>query len=108
MFAGGSAVSLVLAAVLSQSGHVTPLPAASGVLALGALALALWFLAANLALQHGAAKLPANTSSVIMITEVFFASASSLALGAANPGLREALGALMILGAALLAAVQRD
>jgi len=84
------------------------LPAVSGVLALGALALALWFLAANLALQHGAAKLPANTGSVIMITEVFFASASSLVLGAANPGLREALGAVMILGATLLAAVQRD
>jgi len=108
MFAGGSAVSLALAATLSQSGQVTPLPAASWVLALGALALALWFLAANLALQHGAAQLPANTGSVIMITEVFFASASSLILGAANPGLREALGALMILGAALLAAVQRD
>ena len=36
------------------------------------------------------------------------ASASAVALGAGSLGLREALGALMILGGALLATVQKD
>ena len=75
---------------------------------LAALGLAAWFLGSNLTLQYGAARLPANTTSVVMISEVFFASASALALGAGTLGLREALGAAMILGGALLAAVQRD
>jgi drug/metabolite transporter (DMT)-like permease len=75
---------------------------------LPALGLAAWFLASNLTLQYGAARLPANTTAVVMISEVFFASASALALGAGILGWREALGALMILGGALLASVQRD
>ena len=54
------------------------------------------------------ATIPANTTSVIMISEVFFASASALALGAGSLGWREAVGALMILGGALLATIQRD
>lgn len=108
MFGGGALVSLGIAALLTRAG-LAPLPpplAAGWVLA--ALGLALWFLAANLTLQYGAARLPANTTSVIMISEVFFASASALALGAGTLGPREAMGALMILGGALLAAVQKD
>ena len=75
---------------------------------LAMLGLTLWFLSSNLALQYGAARLPANTTAVVMISEVFFASASAVALGAGSLGLREALGALMILGGALLATVQKD
>ncbi|OGB04336.1 MAG: hypothetical protein A3E25_21610 [Burkholderiales bacterium RIFCSPHIGHO2_12_FULL_69_20] len=108
MFGGGALVSLGLAAVLTQAGVAAPPPPLAAGWLLAALGLALWFLAANLTLQYGAARLPANTTSVIMISEVFFASASALALGAGTLGGREALGALMILGGALLAAVQRD
>jgi len=108
MFAGGAVVALVLAAALSQAGRVPWPPAPAPGWLLASAGLASWFLVANLALQRGAAALPANTTSVIMITEVFFASASALALGAGTLGGREALGALMILGAALLAALQRD
>ena len=108
MFGGGALVSLLLAVVLTRAGiaALPPAPALGWVLA--ALALALWFLASNLALQYGAARLPANTTSVIMISEVFFASASALALGAGQLGPRELLGGLMILCGALLATVQRD
>jgi drug/metabolite transporter (DMT)-like permease len=108
MFAGGAVVALVLAASLSQAGRVPWPPAPAPGWLLAAAGLAGWFLLANLALQRGAAALPANTTAVIMITEVFFASASALLLGAGTLGGREALGALMILGAALLAALQRD
>ena len=108
MFGGSALVSLLLAMVLTRAGiaELPPAPAWGWVLA--ALALALWFLASNLALQYGAARLPANTTSVIMISEVFFASASALALGAGQLGPRELLGGLLILGGALLATAQRD
>jgi drug/metabolite transporter (DMT)-like permease len=108
MFAGGAVVATVLAAGLVQAGLAPGLPAPAAGWVLGAAALALWFLLSNLALQFGAARLPANTTSVVMITEVVFASLSALALGAGRLDARTALGALLIVGSALLAAVQRD
>ena len=54
-----------------------PAPAAgAGVAVAGAgRRLTLLFLAGNLALQYGAARLPANRTAVVMLTEVVFASA---------------------------------
>jgi len=108
MFAGGALLSLGLATLLTRAGLAPAPPAAAAGWLLAALGLALWFLLSNLALQYGAARLPANTTSVIMISEVFFASASAVALGAGTLGPREALGAVMILGGALLATLQKD
>ena len=108
MFAGGAVMALLLAVGFSQAGHAPWPPAPAIGWIAGAAGLAAWLLLANLALQRGASALPANTTSVIMLTEVFFASASALALGAGTLGPHEALGALMILGAALLASLQRD
>jgi drug/metabolite transporter (DMT)-like permease len=108
MFSGGAVVSLVLASWLTATGVASAPPPLARAWVLPALGLAAWFLASNLTLQYGAARLPANTTAVVMISEVFFASASALALGAGHLGWREALGALMILGGALLASVQRD
>ena len=108
MFVGGAVVALVLALWLTASGLATRPPPLAWGWVLPALGLAAWFLASNLTLQYGAARLPANTTAVVMISEVFFASASALALGAGSLGWREALGASMILGGALLASVQRD
>lgn len=104
MFSGGVAVSLVLALSLGVSGSVAWPPAPALAWALPALALALAFLAGNLALQHGAARLPAHTTAVIMITEVLFASVSAVALGAGTVTPALALGGGLIVGAALLAA----
>ena len=53
---------------------------------------------------HGAARLPANTTAVIMLTEVVFASASALALGAGSLTPALMLGGGLIVGAAVLAA----
>lgn len=108
MFSGGAVVSLLLAAWLTSRGVAGVPPALAWGWALAVLGLAAWFLVSNLALQYGAARLPANTTSVVMLSEVFFASASALALGAGTLGWREAVGASMILGGALLATVQRD
>ena len=79
---------------------MTTEPAAGVMLA---LMLGLAFLGGNIALQYGAARLPAAATSLIMLSEVVFASLSSVALGAADFSPRIALGAGLILLAALWA-----
>ena len=106
MFFGGTTVAAVLATSLALQGQVTWLPpAAPGWLA-GAFALALLFLAGNLALQYGAARLPANVTSVVMLTEVLFASASALLLGGGTLSAPLLVGGALILLAALLSALE--
>ena len=102
MFLGGVVVAGTLATALTLQGAVAapPLPAPAWVL--GALALAAAFVASNLALQYGAARLPANVTAVVMITEVLFASLSAVLLGAGVVTPALALGGGLILAAALL------
>jgi drug/metabolite transporter (DMT)-like permease len=71
---------------------------------LAAFALGLWFLAGNLALQYGAARLPANATAVVMVSEVLFASVSAVLLGAGVLTLPLVLGGGLIVLASLLAA----
>ena len=66
--------------------------------------MGLAFLAGNLALQYGAARLPANVTAVVMITEVLFASLSAVLLGAGVLTLPLAVGGGLIVGATLLSA----
>ena len=88
MFAGGAAMAGAAALLGMALGFVPapPLPQA-GLGGLG-LALSLGFLASNVALQYGAARLNAHTTALIMLSEVVFASLSSVALGAAELTLR--------------------
>lgn len=106
MFVGGTLVSGVLALSLgmSGSGAVPPLPTPTWGLAAGVAALAVAFLASNMALQYGAARLPANATAVVMITEVVFAAVSAVALGAGTVTARLAAGGALIVLASLLAA----
>jgi drug/metabolite transporter (DMT)-like permease len=106
MFSGGMVVAGVLAVALGAAGSVALPPAPDFVWVLGCMVLALAFLAGNLALQYGAARLPANATAVVMITEVLFASTSAVALGAGHLTPALALGGALIVGAALLAAVR--
>ena len=62
------------------------------------------FLAGNMALQYGAARLPANVTAVVMISEVLFASGSAVALGAGTLTAQLLLGGALIVGATLLSA----
>ena len=70
----------------------------------GALAMGAAFLAGNMALQYGAARLPAHVTAVVMITEVLFASGSAVLLGAGTLTLPLALGGALIVGATLWSA----
>ena len=69
-----------------------------------AVGLGLSLLVGNLALQYGAARLAAGSTSIIMLTEVVFASVSSVLLGAGQITPRTAMGGALILLAALLSA----
>ncbi|MDB5732170.1 MAG: EamA family transporter, partial [Variovorax sp.] len=63
------------------------------------------FILANVCLQYAAVRLSASVISVIMLSEVLFASASSVALGAAVLGTRIWLGGALIVAAAVWSAL---
>jgi drug/metabolite transporter (DMT)-like permease len=107
MFVGGTLVSLLLALTLAARGAVPALPAPAWGWIAGALALGAVFLASNLSLQYGAARLPANVTAVIMLVEVVFASVSAVLLGASSIDGRVLAGGLAIVAAALWAALPR-
>lgn len=102
MFLGGVLVAGTLATVLATQGQVAwpPAPALNWVPL--ALVLSGFFLISNVALQYGAARLPANVASVVMLTEVLFASVSALLLGGGTMTPALAVGGGLILLAALL------
>lgn len=96
MFGGGTVMATTAALWGMHQGFVSAIPAPTpALLALG-LGLSLAFLIGNLALQYGAARLAAHTTALIMLSEVVFASASSIALGAAELGTRTLLGGALI------------
>jgi drug/metabolite transporter (DMT)-like permease len=105
MFVGGSVLAtLVALASAGMSAGIVPLPRGDALHAGPIAALALAFLIANIALQYGAARLSANATAVIMLTEVVFASVSAWLLDAAQLGPRVLIGGALILAATLLAA----
>ena len=67
------------------------------------LGLSAAFLVSNFTLQYGAARLSAHATAMVMMSEVVFASVSSVALGASTLSWRIGLGGGMIVLAALLA-----
>jgi drug/metabolite transporter (DMT)-like permease len=102
MFLGGALVAGTLALSLPATVPLPPAPAWPWVL--GALAMGLWFLAGNLALQYGASRLPASVTAVVMVSEVLFASVSAVALGAGSLSWPLVAGGVLIVGASLLSA----
>jgi drug/metabolite transporter (DMT)-like permease len=102
MFLGGVLVAGTLATVLAFRGEAAWPPAPTlGWVPLAVL-LSAFFLVSNMALQYGAARLPANVASVVMLTEVLFASVSALLLGGGTMTPALAMGGALILLAALL------
>jgi len=108
MFCGGVLVAAVLASGLSVQGLMNWPPLLSPGWALAALGLGSLFLISNLALQFGASRLPANATAVIMLVEVPVAAGSALLLGGGAITWAIATGGLLILGAALLAALEHS
>lgn len=104
MFVGSALMATCAAWAGQQWGLVTAIPWTSLDWVGLAIGWGVALMVGNLALQYGAARLTASTTSLIMLTEVVFASTSSVVLGAGTLDLRTALGGSLILVAALLAA----
>ena len=100
MFAGGTLVTALTATAGSSVGWIAAPPDLSWwPIAVG---FGLCMLLSNLSLQYGAARLPAGTTSLVMLSEIVFATLSSVALGAAELSERKLWGgALIVLAAAL-------
>jgi drug/metabolite transporter (DMT)-like permease len=107
MFVGGSLVAAALATALALRGQAPWPPAPAPAWVLGALGLSALFLLSNLALQRGAAMLPANVTAVVMLTEVVVAAGSAQLLGGGVVTLPLLLGGALIVAAALLASLAR-
>ena len=84
MFSGGALIGGAAALIGATAGVAAPPWHSAALWGVPLAALALWFMASNLALQYGAARLRASTTSVVMVSEVLFASVSAALLGAAT------------------------
>ena len=93
------------AGLLSAQGSLAPVPPPQFAWVAIALGTALAFMTSNLAYQYGAARLPANVTSVVMLTEVVFASVSSVLIAGESLTPDKLLGGGLIVAAALLAAL---
>ena len=110
MFAGCALVAGLTAAAGTALGAIAPPPlqlsAVAGWAGWAAL-LGAGFVFANVCLQYGAARLAASATAVIMLSEVLFASVSSVALGAATLDARIWAGGALIVLAALWSSFAR-
>jgi len=101
MFLGGALLPATLALSLAPFGVVAGIPAFSLTWMLPLVMLTIAFVAANMALQYGAARLPARITALVMLSELIFAVLSAVAIGGETLGLLTVFGALLILGATL-------
>jgi len=100
MFGGGASTAAAAGLLGMSLGVVAPLPPPQLAWTAVGLALSLGFLTSNTALQYGASRLNAHAGALIMLSEVVFASLSSVALGAAELTPRTLLGGALIVTAA--------
>lgn len=107
MFAGCMSMGLVSAVVASSLGVVPSFPAFDASWAIIAVVLAVLLMLGNWALQFGASRLPSGVTSVVMLSEVVFASVSSVLIAHETLSSRTLMGGALIMGAALLAALGR-
>lgn len=110
MFGGGAFMALACAVLATWTGVIPALNVVQPNMAQAATTwapyvagLSVAFLVSNFTLQYGAARLSAHATAMVMMSEVVFASVSSVALGASALTWRIGLGGGMIVLAALLA-----
>jgi drug/metabolite transporter (DMT)-like permease len=108
MFLGGAAVAGGTAVALSTFGGAgVQWPVAAASWALPALGLSFAFMASNLCLQYGAARLSAAATAVVMPCEVLFAALTSVWWGGATLHASVLLGGALILAATLASVLER-
>ncbi|WP_313074117.1 DMT family transporter [Melaminivora sp.] len=107
MFGGCMAMAFAAALAGQALGAVPALPPFDLAWAGVAVGLAALLMLGNWALQYGASRLAAGTTAVVMLSEVVFASGSSMLAGSSAPTARTLAGGALVVGAALLAALRR-
>ncbi len=108
MFLGGAVVAGLTAAALSGAGAAgVRWPVASAAWLLPALGLAIAFMASNLCLQYGAARLSAAATAVVMPCEVLFAALTSVWWGGATLHPTVLAGGALILAATLASVLEK-
>jgi drug/metabolite transporter (DMT)-like permease len=100
MFTGGAVLAAAAGWIGMALGPIPPPPVPQAAWAAVGLALSFGFLVSNVALQYGASRMNAHAGALIMLSEVVFASLSSVALGAAQLTPRTLFGGALILAAA--------
>lgn len=99
MLGGGGLWACVMGLVISTVGDVA-WPTAVSVDALPVLAAwVVLFLIANLCLQYSVARLPANVTAVVMLTEILVASVSAWMFGSAQLRMQDLIGGALIIAA---------
>ncbi|MDR0227366.1 MAG: DMT family transporter [Burkholderiaceae bacterium] len=105
MFCGCMAMGLASAFAASRVGLVPPLPAPEAFWISIAVGLAGLLMLGNWALQFGASRLPAGVTAVVMLSEVVFASVSSVLIAGETLSARTLLGGACVVAASLLSAL---
>ena len=106
MFIGCMAVGVLTASVGHGTGYFPALPSPDAVWVSCVLGMAVLVAIGSWALQYGAARVPTSTTSLIMLSEVLFASGSAWLLGATQLTPRMLIGGVLIVSGALLAVLQ--
>jgi drug/metabolite transporter (DMT)-like permease len=108
MFLGGAVVAGVTAASLSVAGTAgVQWPVAPTSWLLPAFGLAIAFMASNLCLQYGAARLSAAATAVVMPCEVLFAALTAVWWGGATLHATVLVGGALILAATLASVLEK-
>ena len=108
MFIGCMCVGLATASLGYVTGYFPAVPAPDVIWVSCALGMAVLVAIGSWALQYGAARVPTSTTSLIMLSEVLFASGSAWLLGATELTPRMLLGGLLIISGALMAVLQSN
>ena len=106
MFLGCMGMGLATATAGYLGGQLPGIPAPQPLWVACAVGMAVLVAIGSWALQYGAARIPTSTTSLIMLSEVLFASLSAWLLGATELTPRMLLGGTLIVGGALLAVLQ--
>jgi drug/metabolite transporter (DMT)-like permease len=108
MFVGGLVIPALVAVGLSATSIIAWPSLFHGYALVLVIGLGCTILAANMALQYGVAKLPANITAVVMLVEVLFAALSAVIIkGTVLTGSMIAGGALILTASALAVAERR-
>ena len=102
MFGGACFVAVLFALALGPSGRIPYPPAPQTLWLVSLTVFAACLLVGNLGLQYGASRLPAQTTAVVMLSEVVFASGSAILFGTETLTIYAVLGGLLIIGSAFL------